>query len=316
MKKDSKIIVTGAAGLVGQNLMILLVEQGYTHLVAIDRNADNLAILATLNPSIKTLCADCATQGDWQSEFKGAQSALILHAQITGTDTAVFERNNLTATEHVLAAIQKHNVPHAVHISSSVVNSVGVDDYTNTKKAQEKMVIKSGITCCILRPTLMFGWFDPKHLGWLSRFMEKAPIFPIPGNGKYVRQPLYSRDFCRCIIAAMEQKMTNQTHDVVGQEEITYIDIIRNIKRIKKLSTIIIKIPYHLFYGLLRLYALFSKKPPFTADQLKALTAGDYFTGVDIEDTFGFTPTPLKQAFQESYADPRYSHVTLKRTNL
>jgi len=31
----------------------------------------------------------------------------------------------------------------------------------------------------------MFGWFDRKHLGWLSRFMKKVPVFPIPGHGHY-----------------------------------------------------------------------------------------------------------------------------------
>ena len=36
----------------------------------------------------------------------------------------------------------------------------------------------------ILRPTLMFGWFDRKHLGWLARFMQKAPVFPIHVPGK------------------------------------------------------------------------------------------------------------------------------------
>ena len=30
----------------------------------------------------------------------------------------------------------------------------------------------------MLRPTLMFGWFDQKHLGWLSRFMAKGAGVP------------------------------------------------------------------------------------------------------------------------------------------
>ena len=41
----------------------------------------------------------------------------------------------------------------------------------------------------------MFGWFDRKHLGWLARFMCRVPVFPIPGSGEYLRQPLYVGDF-------------------------------------------------------------------------------------------------------------------------
>ncbi len=73
---------------------------------------------------------------------------------------------------------------------------MAVDDYTETKKAQEALVSASGIKQVILRPTLMFGWFDRKHVGWLARFMQKVPVFPIPGNGKFLRQPLYAGDFC------------------------------------------------------------------------------------------------------------------------
>ena len=64
------------------------------------------------------------------------------------------------------------------------------------------IVLASGLPCTVLRPTLMFGWFDRKHLGWLARFMRKVPVFPIPDEGRYLRQPLYVGDFCntsRCL---------------------------------------------------------------------------------------------------------------------
>jgi hypothetical protein len=58
---------------------------------------------------------------------------------------------------------------------------------------------------------------------------------------------------------------------------------------------------------------LFSRKPPFTADQLKALTAGDDFCGVDTRAAFGVEQTPFEEAIRESYCDPRYSHIVLRR---
>lgn len=313
MEFSDKIVITGAAGLVGQNLILLLREMGYSHIVALDKHPENLATLAKLNPGITTQLADLSQAGQWIDCFADAQRALVLHAQITGLQSDVFIKNNITATKHVLQAIKQHNIPFTVHISSSVVNSVADDHYTNTKKQQEQMVIDSGIACCILRPTLMFGWFDPKHLGWLSRFMAKTPVFPIPGNGKFLRQPLFSRDFCKVIIAAMQQQPTGEIYDIVGQEEIDYIDMIRKIKSAKKLSTKVVKLPYPIFYALLKLYALFSNKPPFTADQLTALTAGDYFKGCDFATIFNVTPTPLQQAFDSTFSDQRYCDIVIER---
>ncbi len=311
--KHAKLVLTGAAGLVGQNLVVELKAQGYDNIVAIDKHAYNLGILHRLHPDVTIVEQDVAEDGTWTDTFAGAACVIQLHAQITGKFPDVFVRNNVDATRRVLEAIQKHEVPYLVHISSSVVNSVADDDYTNTKKMQEKLVVESGIPHCVLRPTLMFGWFDPKHLGWLSRFMAKTPVFPIPGNGRYMRQPLYERDFCRCIVRCMEMQPAGDIYDVVGDTRIDYIDIIKTIKKAKKLRTPIVHIPYGLFHFLLRVYALFSGKPPFTATQLTALTAGDEFHGVDTEQVFGVRQTPFADAVRESYTDPRYSPIVLKR---
>ena len=311
--KNAKIVLTGAAGLVGQNLIVELKAQGYTRLVAIDKHKYNLGVLCGLHPEVEVVFADLAESGAWESSFEGAACVVQLHAQITGKYPEVFVRNNIDATRRVLAAARENKVPYLVHVSSSVVISVADDDYTNTKKVQEKLVVECGLRHCILRPTLMFGWFDPKHLGWLSRFMAKTPIFPIPGDGRYMRQPLYERDFCRCIVKCIDRQPDGDVYDVCGDTRIDYIDIIRTIKRVKRLHTWIVHIPYGLFYTLLKMYSLFSGKPPFTADQLKALSAGDEFHGVDTAATFGVTQTPFEDAVRESYCDPRYAKIVLER---
>lgn len=311
--QHARIVLTGAAGLVGQNLVAELAERGYANLVAIDKHVRNLAILQQLHPAVRCIAADLATPGAWQDEFAGATCVVQLHAQITSKYPALFVRNNVDATRRVLAAAHAHAVPYLVHVSSSVVVSVADDDYTRTKKAQEQLVAASGIPHCILRPTLMFGWFDPKHLGWLARFMRRSPIFPIPGDGRFMRQPLYERDFCRCLAACIERKPDGATYDIVGDTRIDYIDIIRAIRRVQRAHVLIMPIPYRVFDFLLRAYAVFSRTPPFTAAQLKALTAGDDFTGVDTQAIFAVTQTPFNDAIRETFCDPRYSDVTLDR---
>ena len=308
-----RVIVTGAAGLVGQNLVLMLAERGYADIVAIDKHARNLEILRSLVPAVKTVVADLAEPGPWQELFDAQALVFVLHAHITGKYPQEFLRNNIEATRRMLEAIGRRGARYLVHVSSSVVLSAADDDYTRTKKAQEEMIRDSGLPHCVLRPTLMFGWFDPKHLGWLSRFMASTPVFPIPGDGRFMRQPLYIRDFCRALVWAGENMPAGTVYDVVGATRIDYVDIIRLIKKVKGLNTWIVHIPQGLFAALLRLYGLFSRKPPFTADQLEALSAGDDFKGVDTEAAFGFRQTPFEEAVRESYCDPRYSHVLVHR---
>ena len=312
MTHQNKIVIPGAAGLVGQNLIIQLKHRGYKNIVALDKHPSNVKVLKELHPDIQVLEADLSQNGEWEKAFEGADVVLMLQAQIGSPTIEPFIKNNIDSTKIILDIIKNYQIPYLVHVSSSVVCSVANDFYTNTKKEQEKLVLASEIPCCVLRPTLMFGWFDRKHLGWLSRFMERVPVFPIPGHGRYMRQPLYEKDFCNVIISAMEKQPKNEIFNITGREEIDYIDIIKTIKKVKKLNTIILKIPYNLFYFLMWFYGLFSKNPPFTTQQLEALIADDHFELIPWWDIFEVTSTPFEQAMNETFNDPIYSKYILE----
>jgi nucleoside-diphosphate-sugar epimerase len=255
--------------------------------------------------------ADLSEPGEWEEHMRGARAAVILQAQIGGEVYQEFVANSIVATERILAACRGHGVNYVVHVSSSVVNSRATDYYTETKTAQERLVKDSGIPSVVLRPTLMFGWFDRKHLGWLSRFMRRAPLFPIPGSGRYVRQPLYVMDFCRIVGACLERRIIGATYDISGLERIDYIDIIRAIKAATGSHTPIVRIPYRLFWLLLWIYAVFDRDPPFTTRQLEALVIPETFPVIPWGEMFGFLPTPFREAVRETFADPRYANVVL-----
>ncbi|RYF02316.1 MAG: NAD-dependent epimerase/dehydratase family protein [Comamonadaceae bacterium] len=307
-----KIILPGGAGLVGQNLVAHLKLHGYHDLVVLDKHTANIDILRKMHPDIVVEHADLAEPGPWERHFEKADAVVMLQAQIGAPQVEPFVRNNLTSTERILDLIKRHRIPHTVHISSSVVESVAKDHYTETKRKQEEMVLASGIACVVLRPTLMFGWFDRKHLGWLSRFMQRVPVFPIPGSGRYMRQPLYAADFCRIIVRCIEERRVGGIFNITGLEKIDYIDIIRTIKTATKAKAAIVKIPYSLFALLLKTWALFDRDPPFTADQLKALVAHDEFEVIDWPGIFGVQATPFAQAIDETFNHPQYSRVVLE----
>jgi nucleoside-diphosphate-sugar epimerase len=310
-RPTARIVLPGGAGLVGQNLVAQLKRLGWRNLVVLDKHQGNLAILRRLHPDIVAEHADLAEPGDWQALFAGADMVVMLQAQIGGTDFTAFQRNNLDATGHVLGAMRRHGVNYLVHISSSVVESVADDWYTQTKKAQEALVLASGIPQVVLRPTLMFGWFDRKHLGWLSRFMQKVPLFPIPGNGRFMRQPLFAEDFCKVIARCLEQRLSGN-FNITGREKMDYIDIIRSIKATLRARALIVKIPYALFRSLLSVWAAFDAAPPFTTQQLAALVAHDEFELIDWPTIFGVQATPFRQAIDIAFNDPVYSRVVLE----
>jgi len=304
-------VVTGAAGLLGQNLIPRLKARGFTDIIGIDKHPANCRIFRKLHPDVALIEADLAHSDGWQDALTNANALVSAHAQIGGVDPNAYVANNVIATERLLEAAKKTNVSYVVQISSSAVNSAAVDAYTESKKAQEKIALESGIPCAVLRPTLMFGWFDRKHLGWLARFMARTPLFPIPGHGRYLRQPLYAGDFCEIVITCIERRMAGG-YNISGLQRIDYIDLIRMLQATLGLKRLIVKVPYSVFWTMLKAYTFLDKDPPFTAAQLEALVMPDLFEIIDWPSIFGVKATPLSEAMRETYLHPDYSRIILE----
>ena len=309
-----KVFLPGGAGLVGLNLIALLQSSHPEwELLVVDKKREALTIARKLFPRVTFLLEDL-TQTDgqqWPEAIRDCGACVMLQAEIGNTDPSQFERNNVQSTEVVLKQLRQAGIQRLVHVSSSVVNSVATDLYTQTKRSQEQLVLRQWPDAVVLRPTLMFGWFDRKHLGWLARFMQKLPLFPIPGSGRFIRQPLYVGDFCMLIQRCLEDPALQGSFDITGLEKVSYLSLMRQLRQAVNARTWIIHLPIPLFGLLLQLWALISRQPAFTRSQLKALTAGDEFELIDWPGIFSVTPTSLAEALRVTYQDPRFSQVEM-----
>lgn len=309
-----RVFLPGGAGLVGLNLISQLRQKHPDwELLVVDKKAAAVEAGQRLFPEVSFLLEDlCESAGvRWPGAIQGCDACVMLQAEIGNTDPSQFERNNIQATRVVLQQLHQANVSRLVHISSSVVNSVSNDLYTTSKRRQEQMVREDWPSAVILRPTLMFGWFDRKHLGWLARFLKKSPVFPIPGSGRFTRQPLFVQDFCSVIVSCLEHAEIKGAYDITGRERISYLSLMRELRRAVGSQSWIIHLPIPLFGFLLQLWALISRQPAFTRSQLKALTAGDEFEVIDWPGIFGVQATPLAEALRVSYTDPTFASVEI-----
>lgn len=295
-----RVTILGGAGLVGQNLTPLLASE--FNVCVVDKNRRNLQILKELNPAVRVLFEDLNSTGEWQSEVANSDFVVSLNAQISSTNESDFRLNNILATEKVISELTTKNPQcHIVHVSSSVVNSLANDFYSDTKRSQEILVVESGLSNTILRPTLMFGPLDRKHLGWLSRFIQKTAIFPIPGSGDYQRQPLFVGDFCQVILSVLRHSGPTGTFDISGRQVVSYVNLIRKLKKATGSKAALVRIPFWLFDAILKTAAKVSKNPPFTSQQLHALVIPEVFPIIDWPSIFKVQETDLETAFERSF---------------
>ena len=128
--------------------------------------------------------------------------------------------------------------------------------------------------------------------------MKKFPIFPIPGRGDFIRQPLYVGDFIKIIESCILNFEINGVFDITGLQQITYLKLMKLIKNNINNKPLFIFIPIKIFSFLLKIWSLISKNPAFTDTQLKALTAGDKFEVINWPKIFSVTPTNIKEAIK------------------
>ena len=309
-----KIFLPGGAGLVGINLITLIkLKNPEWELVVVDKKLDSIEIAKNLFPDVNFLCEDLSitVNQKWVEEIKDCDLCVMLQAEIGTINNNLFETNNITTTHQILKVLKKYKIKRLIHISSSVVNSETNDLYTITKRRQEEIVLKEFHYSIVLRPTLMFGWFDRKHLGWLANLMIKLPLFPIPGKGNFIRQPLFVLDFCEIIKNCIDNNSIKGTYNITGLEKIKYLDLMRILRKVKSAWTIFIFLPIPTFNFLLKFWAFLTNKPVFTSSQLEALTAGDEFEVIDWPRIFNIKPTKLHDALMITHKHPKYSKIKM-----
>ena len=309
-----KVFLPGGAGLVGINFIALIKSTNPDwELVVVDKKLKSIKIAEKLFPDVIFICEDLSItiNQKWIKEIKDCDLCVMMQAEIGTKNKTLFELNNITTTSQILKFLKKYKIKRLIHISSSVVNSKTNDLYTKTKKRQEEIVLKEFPHSIVLRPTLMFGWFDRKHLGWLANLMLKLPFFPIPSKGNFIRQPLFVVDFCAIIKSCIDDDSIKGTYNITGLEKIKYIDLMRLLRKVKSAWTMFIFIPIPIFNFLLKFWSFLTNKPAFTSSQLEALTAGDQFEVIDWPEIFNVKPTKLRDALKITHNHPIYSKIKI-----
>jgi len=294
-----RILIPGGAGFVGRNLVRVLKSAKYdmNEVTVLDKDKSNLAFVKRYG--VQTQCVDLAEKGEWYDTFNDKKIVINLAAQISSPEDEPFYRNNVLATINVLEAAKNADVKRIIHFSSAAVLSVRKDEYARTKLEGEELVKESGLEYCILQPSIMYGPTDTKNIGFLVDFARKVPCFPIPGHGKWPRQPIYIDDVCGLVITMMKQFPQNKVFSINGKDVIYFKDMIKIV--LKQLSGFKFRIflPVWLFKFLMISYQKLSGKEQFTADQVESLTAGEVFPEYAWWDEFGIEVTSFEEGVEK-----------------
>jgi uncharacterized protein YbjT (DUF2867 family) len=132
-------------------------------------------------------------------------------------------RNTLILFE----AAKKAGVKRVVHISITNPSEFSKLEYFRDKARLENVLVYSGLSYAILRPTVLFGKEDIliNNIAWTLRHL---PVFGLFGDGGYRLQPVYVDDLAA--LAIHQGKRSEKTIlDAIGPETFTYRALVQAI---------------------------------------------------------------------------------------
>lgn len=164
---------------------------------------------------------------------KGLRESMLGSEVLVNTYWVRFDRGANTQesavenTRRLVLAAQSAGIGRVVHISIANPSAASPLPYYRGKAANEEILIRSGLTYAILRPTLIFGREDIliNNMAWLLRHF---PFFIQIGDGQYKVQPVFVDDLAE-VAAEVCHLQQNQIRDVAGGEIFTFDDLVHQI---------------------------------------------------------------------------------------
>jgi NADH dehydrogenase len=210
------------------------------------------------------------------------ENRLVSH--LAGADVLVntywvrFDRRNNTQlgavenTRRLVRAAQAAGVRRIVHISITNPSLDSHLPYFSGKAANEKTIIESGLSYCLLRPTLIFGQEDIliNNIAWILRHF---PFFAQIGNGQYKLQPVFVGDLAE-IACQSVYSQENVILNITGPDAYSFDDLVRLIGQKIGCPRPILHFPAILALQAARFISLFIGDVLITREEVQGLMAG------------------------------------------
>ncbi len=269
--KQKEILLFGATGQIGRNLIRKLTQNNYK-IKAVTRNTHRAGyILKTqANPGYLELveitnfnekkienlmreCSICINLIGILYEKKGGHFKLI-HTDLP--DLLSQKANKL-------------NIEKFIHLSALGIEKAIDSKYAQSKLDGEKKIRQNFVNSIILKPSVVYS-VDDKFTTRFMTLLSRLPFMPIYYNGETKFAPIHVTDLVEIIFKMIQGKNNDLILECIGPEIFTFKEIIEKLLNSIQKKRILLPLPYSLASFSAKILQLLPN-PLLTEDQLKLL---------------------------------------------
>ena len=222
-----RILLTGATGLLGGELLELLLARGHKTRCLLRPDSFHASRLA--GKRVEILRGDAAREED-------------LYRALGDTD-ALLHVAGIEYSPPVVRAARRAGVGRILIVGSTSAHSAYAFR-SSPKLRMEELVRASGLAWTIVRPSMIYGSERDRNVHRLLRFLDRSPVFPIFGPGTNLWQPVYHEDCARGVFEALERPASvGRAYDLPGAEPLSYLDMVKTSAEALGRNPRIVKVP-------------------------------------------------------------------------
>ncbi len=288
------ILVTGASGYVGNNLVRRLVELGKPVRAMVGNLDKALVRLGDVEPKIEIVKGDVTRPETLVEWMQGVEAVIHLVAISMEKGKRTYEAINTQGTINVVDAAKAAGVRRFINMCQNGASANSPYRFLRSKGVAQEYVAQSGLDWTATRPTVIWGPQD-EFANVQARLIKLTPIaFPIVGDGKAQFQPVYVGDVVEVLVRCVDDpSTTGHEYELGGPEVLTYEEIVDRVLKALHTSRIKVHVPVGLLRPLVAIMQAVFPNPPVTTSLLDLLAVPNVVAENALVTRFNITPKPF-----------------------
>jgi uncharacterized protein YbjT (DUF2867 family) len=262
------LLLTGATGLVGSNLLSRLLADG-SQVRCLVRDPRRLG---TQRVRVQIALGDLTDPPSFRNALRGVDTVVHLAAAIRDQPQGSIEELDGIATWRMVEAAERQGVERFVFFSALGASTHNRTRCLRAKALAEQAVAEADLHSIVFAPSLVYAPGDQ----WLTLLERLAllPVMPVSGRGRARFQPIWAEDAADCVLASLRDTggERRRRYELAGPETLSHTEIISTVLRALRRNRPLLHVPTPLVSrGLRLLEAAMGPRAPATWDEAELM---------------------------------------------